>query len=86
MGGTIKGSRYIYRNRGRENGSPVLSFNCKKDGDNLEEYAEIKLLLSTDFDGDITSRIHPVSYALKGDEGEGTRYEYATDGNCIRLL
>lgn len=54
MGGTIKGSRYIYRNRGRENGSPVLSFNCKKDGDNLEEYAEIKLLLSTDFDGDIT--------------------------------
>lgn len=30
MGGTIKGSRYIYRNRGRENGSPVLSFNCKK--------------------------------------------------------
>ena len=45
MGGTIKGSRYIYRNRGSENGSPILSFNCKKDGDNLEKYAEIKLLL-----------------------------------------
>ena len=38
------------------------------------------------FDGDITSRIHPVSYALKGDEGEGTRYEYDSDGNCIRIL
>lgn len=38
------------------------------------------------FDGDITSRIHPVSYALKGDEGEGTRYEYNSDGNCIRIL
>ena len=38
------------------------------------------------FDGDITSRIHPVSYALKGEEGEGTRYEYDSDGNCIRIL
>ena len=38
------------------------------------------------FDGDITSRIHPVSYALKGEEGEGTRYEYNADGNCIRIL
>ena len=38
------------------------------------------------FDGDITSRIHPVSYALKGEEGEGTRYEYNSDGNCIRIL
>ena len=38
------------------------------------------------FDGDITSRIHPVSYALKGDEGEGTRYEYDADGNCIRIF
>ncbi len=37
-------------------------------------------------DGDITSRIHPVSYALKGEEGEGTRYEYNSDGNCIRIL
>lgn len=38
------------------------------------------------FDGDITSRIHPVSYALKGEEGEGTHYEYDSDGNCIRIL
>lgn len=38
------------------------------------------------FDGDITSRIHPVSYALKGEEGEGTRYDYNSDGNCIRIL
>lgn len=37
------------------------------------------------FDGDIISRIHPVSYAQKGDEGEGTRYEYDPDGNCIRI-
>lgn len=37
------------------------------------------------FDGDITNKIHPVSYALKGDEGEGIRYEYDTDGNCIRI-
>ena len=37
------------------------------------------------FDGDIINRIHPVSYALKGDEGEGTRYEYDSDGNCIRI-
>ena len=34
----------------------------------------------------VTSRIHPVSYALKGEEGEGTRYEYNSDGNCIRIL
>ena len=27
------------------------------------------------FDGDITSRIHPVSYALKGEEGEGDVYK-----------
>ena len=37
------------------------------------------------FDGDITNRIHPVSYALQGDEGEGTRYEYSPDGKCIRI-
>ena len=37
------------------------------------------------FDGDITNRIHPVSYAEKGDKGEGTRYEYDSDGNCIRI-
>ena len=37
------------------------------------------------FDGDITREIHPVSYAEKGENGEGTRYEYDTDGNCIRL-
>lgn len=53
-GGSIKGSRYIYRNRAYENGKPVLSFNCRKDGDKLEEYANIRLMLSTDFDGDIT--------------------------------
>ncbi len=37
------------------------------------------------FDGDIVNRIHPVSYALKGEEGEGIRYEYDSDGNCIRI-
>lgn len=37
------------------------------------------------FDGDITNKIHPVSYAEKGDDGEGTRYEYDADGNCIRI-
>ena len=37
------------------------------------------------FDGDIINRIHPVSYALKGETGEGTRYEYDPDGNCIRV-
>jgi len=37
------------------------------------------------FDGDIINRIHPVSYALKGEMGEGTRYEYDPDGNCIRV-
>lgn len=37
------------------------------------------------FDGDITNKIHPVSYTLKGEEGEGTRYEYDSDGNCIRI-
>lgn len=36
--------------------------------------------------GDITRRIHPVSYALHGEEGEGTRYEYDSDGNCIRTI
>lgn len=37
------------------------------------------------FDGDITNKIHPVSYAEKGEDGEGTRYEYDADGNCIRI-
>ena len=37
------------------------------------------------FDGDITREIHPVSYAEKGENGEGTLYEYDTDGNCIRI-
>ncbi len=37
------------------------------------------------FDGEITNKIHPVSYAEKGEDGEGTRYEYDTDGNCIRV-
>lgn len=26
-----------------------------------------------------------MSYALQGDEGEGTRYEYSPDGKCIRI-
>ena len=37
------------------------------------------------FDGDITRAVHPVSYAEKGEDGEGTRYEYDRDGNCIRI-
>lgn len=37
------------------------------------------------FDGEITDKIHPVSYGEKGEDGEGTRYEYDTDGNCIRV-
>ncbi len=37
------------------------------------------------FDGDITREIHPVSYAEKGENGDGTRYEYDKDGNCIRI-
>ncbi|MCI9072661.1 MAG: hypothetical protein HFH80_07615, partial [Lachnospiraceae bacterium] len=37
------------------------------------------------FDGDITNKIHPVSYAQMGDNGEGTRYEYDSYGNCIRI-
>lgn len=28
------------------------------------------------FDGDVINKVHPISHALKGDEGEGTRYEY----------
>ena len=36
--------------------------------------------------GDITRRIHPVSYALHGEEGEGPHYEYDSDGNCIRTI
>ena len=37
------------------------------------------------FDGEIIYKIHPVSYAEKGEGGEGTRYEYDTGGNCIRV-
>ena len=37
------------------------------------------------FDGEITREIHPVSYAEKGENGDGTRYEYDKDGNCIRI-
>lgn len=37
------------------------------------------------FDGDITNKIHPASYAEKGEEGGGTLYEYDADGNCIRI-
>ena len=37
------------------------------------------------FDGEITNEIHPVSYAQKGEDGEGTRYEYDIYGNCIRI-
>ena len=37
------------------------------------------------FVGDVVNKIHPVSYADKGDDGEGIRYEYDADGNCIRI-
>ncbi len=37
------------------------------------------------FDGDIVRTIHPVSYAQKGEDGAGTRYDYDKDGNCIRI-
>ena len=37
------------------------------------------------FDGDIIRTIHPVSYAQKGEDGAGTRYDYDKDGNCIRI-
>ena len=47
----------------------------------LQEHQRV----SRNFDGDITNRIHPVSYAQKGEDGEGTRYEYDPDGNCIRI-
>jgi RHS repeat-associated protein len=37
------------------------------------------------FDGNITREIHPVSYKEKGEDGEGTRYEYDWYGNPIRI-
>ena len=37
------------------------------------------------FDGEITCQIHPVSFQKNGIQGEGTRYEYDQDGNCIRI-
>ncbi len=37
------------------------------------------------FDGDIINEIHPVSYAKKGEDGEGIRFEYDIYGNCIRI-
>ncbi len=37
------------------------------------------------FDGEIINEIHPVSYAEKGADGEGTRYGYDIYGNCIRI-
>ena len=37
------------------------------------------------FDGDIIRTIHPVSYAQKGEDGAGARYDYDKDGNCIRI-
>lgn len=41
--------------------------------------------LFRNFDGDITKEVHPVSYQVKGEDGDGTRYEYDWDRNCIRI-
>lgn len=41
--------------------------------------------LFRNFDGDIIRKIHPVSYQSKHEDGEGTRYEYDWDRNCIRI-
>ncbi len=42
--------------------------------------------LFRDFDGNITREIHPVSYQERGEDGEGTRYEYDWYGNQIRIF
>ncbi|XBX03619.1 hypothetical protein QMP26_24110 [Enterocloster clostridioformis] len=41
--------------------------------------------LFRNFDGDITGEVHPVSYQVNGEDGEGTRYEFDWDRNCIRI-
>ena len=41
--------------------------------------------LFRNFDGDITGEVHPVSYQVNGEDGDGTRYEYDWDRNCIRI-
>ena len=41
--------------------------------------------LFRNFDGDITGEAHPVSYQVNGEDGDGTRYEYDWDRNCIRI-
>ena len=51
--GTFKGSRYIYRERTSEPGTCYLSFNCRKDNLNTLDNAELRLLVSTDFNGEV---------------------------------
>ena len=41
--------------------------------------------LFRNFDGDITGEVHPVSYQVNGEDGDGTRYEYDWDRNCIHI-
>lgn len=41
--------------------------------------------LFRDFDGNVLRTVHPVSYAGKGEDGEGTVYDYDQDGNRIRI-
>ncbi|MCI6451754.1 DUF6531 domain-containing protein, partial [Hungatella sp.] len=41
--------------------------------------------LFRNFDGDITGEVHPVSYQVNGEDGDGMRYEYDWDRNCIRI-
>ncbi|HIW66476.1 MAG TPA: DUF5017 domain-containing protein [Candidatus Alistipes intestinipullorum] len=53
--GTFKGSRYIYRERVSEPGQSILSFNCRKDNVNTLNNAELRLLISADFNGDVNS-------------------------------
>ena len=47
----------------------------------LEEHSRRLLNL----DGKVVKQIHPVSYEEKGEDGEGTGYEYDHYGNCIRI-
>ncbi len=47
----------------------------------LEEHSRRLLNL----DGKVVKQIHPVSYEEKGEDGDGTGYEYDHYGNCIRI-
>lgn len=63
VNGTIKGSRYSCRLRAKESGRSILSFNCKKDANGVEDYAELRLFLSTDFNGCLTMKdIHSANW------------------------